>query len=717
MDQDVVKRIEALEAQMKALQSEVHALKQPIKGEEKQVKHVIQPTQPTIEKKPIPEKPLTKIFFPNATTVDAAGQVKTASEKKEEKEQLPKKSFEERFLNFLPKIFMVILVLGVLWGLKLASDYGYLADSIKVLGGYALAVLLGAAALYLESKRKTTDTLIISLYGGSFIVGILTTAAGAVILDVLHLSVALLLALVFIAYGVVISYFKRSEVLTIFVAFTSLLLPYLLEYMAFDQRIIAGYVIVLFAVIQFVIIKYKQKWALYIATFFSLIAPVALVNGDGSMYPSLSFALIVVLAIFYYTWWKICEEHASLKGLHLALIFSFSMYTLFSLFVIWDLDGIPLYMSGVLALVQIGMLYAAYARKKQELLDVMASAILLTILAGLLGFNISEQSRMLLMLVAAFVGLMVGLKLRVAFTKFINGFVFLLLGMITYIAFNFNVFISMNHLLLVLVPVGLYSAYLYAKREKEALNWYENIMEKTHFVEFVPVAVFFFIWAYIWKLDRHFNVGVPIGDLYTYYIVADLLLAFLFVAGFTVGKKWVGPFLPPIAAFFFIAKSLLIMSNPHSHSGEFMDIFVIRLVYVVLTIFVLLDLWKKGLIYRNFAKWIEPAKHWIVVGAIIWMIFYVFGTTDLLHVYKHISWNVAVMLNTLMIFVSAVVAMVLGRKYTWKQVTVFGILLLCFGFIKMIFFDLSNLDLFVRSILFMIVGGVGLAVSSRFMKK
>ena len=32
----------------------------------------------------------------------------------------------------LPKVFMVILVLGVLWGLKLVSDYGYLSNEVKI---------------------------------------------------------------------------------------------------------------------------------------------------------------------------------------------------------------------------------------------------------------------------------------------------------------------------------------------------------------------------------------------------------------------------------------------------------------------------------------------------------------------------------------------------------------------------------------------------------
>ena len=72
---------------------------------------------------------------------------------------------------------MVILVLGVLWGLKLISDYGYLSDSVKILLAYALSIGLIVLPYILEKKQKSSQAIIISLYGGAFIIGILTTAA------------------------------------------------------------------------------------------------------------------------------------------------------------------------------------------------------------------------------------------------------------------------------------------------------------------------------------------------------------------------------------------------------------------------------------------------------------------------------------------------------------------------------------------------------------
>ena len=74
-----------------------------------------------------------------------------------------------------------------------------------------------------------------ALYGGSFAVGVLATAAAVLIYGVISTTAALFIALAYIIYGIFLCYWKGSEGLTVFVMFTSLLLPYLLEYMEFDS--------------------------------------------------------------------------------------------------------------------------------------------------------------------------------------------------------------------------------------------------------------------------------------------------------------------------------------------------------------------------------------------------------------------------------------------------------------------------------------------------
>ena len=197
-------------------------------------------------------------------------------------------------------VLMVILVLGVLWGLKLVSDYALLSDSIKIVAGFALSMGLGICAFMMEKRQKGSRVVALSLYGGAFIVGILTTAAGAILYDVLGLYLALIIALIYIVYGVAISYLKGNEALTVLVVFTSLLLPYLLEYMAFSTFIIGIFIVLLFTVVQVVILKHKQLKALYIGMGFSVLALCIVAGFHTEQVEFFVFSLVVLFSIFFW---------------------------------------------------------------------------------------------------------------------------------------------------------------------------------------------------------------------------------------------------------------------------------------------------------------------------------------------------------------------------------------------------------------------------------
>jgi hypothetical protein len=725
MERDTEKRLDHLEQEVIRLKAELSELKRA-----NVVQMNVSPQPQTVKQapvQPVKEKPLTKVFFPEQAEQAKKQTAVSSSEQLPERQTTnqqsailldkPKKSLEETFLNLLPKIFMVILVLGVLWGLKLASEYGYFSNTLKIVVGYLLAILLGVAAYVLEGRRGKTDSVIISLYGGAFMVGILTTAAGAILYDVLSLLLALFLALVFIAYGVTISYFKQNEVLTTFVAFTSLLLPYLLEYMDFDYKLIAIYVVLLFAVIQLVIVKFKQQWALYVATLFSISPLVTFMNFNDLDNAIISFSIIAIVAIFYYAWWNACRPNEALRQLHLSLLFGYSAYVLFAFSIMWDINETPVYIALTLVVIQGAFAYYAHAKEKRDVFDVMGSVLILSVLHVILVLNIASETRLLLMLITSFVGLMLALKLRVSLMKAVHSVLFIIIAVLAYIIYDVKPFIGIENLVLLLVPIMLICAYVYAQRPKETLNWLEVQIQAVRFMDIVPVITFCFLWAYIYQFDYSYPVFSTTEYDFSYGVLRDILLAFLFVASFIISKKWVGTILPTVAFILFIVKSIMVNMDPWLYSREFAEVGLVRLVYLFFTIAILVDLWKKGLIYRNFQSWIDEYIQPIIIASIVWILFLLFGTTEFLHVFDVLNRSIAVMMNTFGVFISAIIALRIGSKFSYKNVNIFGFLLLVFGFIKMIFFDLSTLDLLIRSILFIIIGGVGLIVSNRFMKK
>ncbi len=156
MSLELERRIAKLEEEMADLRQELSVLKgsqstekmNTLDARQSMIKQSepIKP-KPVLESKPIP----TKVA---------------------EKEVQPQPSMEERVMWALPKVFMVILVMGVLWGLKLVSDYGYLSDGVKIILAYVLSVGLAVIAYGLERRKVGSSAITISLYGGGHLLSV-----------------------------------------------------------------------------------------------------------------------------------------------------------------------------------------------------------------------------------------------------------------------------------------------------------------------------------------------------------------------------------------------------------------------------------------------------------------------------------------------------------------------------------------------------------------
>ena len=710
MEQDVYKRLEALEREVKDLKSQLFQLKsRTVEAQRMQ----------SIQKVETKEKPLTKYFFPNEKgekKEDAVLPVASTAVQPVQPAK-PKRSLEELFLSFLPKMFMVILVLGVLWGLKLASDYGFLSDIFKIIGGYVLAIGLFACAFIFEKKNKLSEPVVVSLLGGAYIVGILTTAAGAILYDVLSLNVALVIAFVFIGYGMAISYVKHSEALTVFVAFTSLLLPYLLEYMKFDFYLIAGYVLIITGALQIVIWKYKQSLSLYVSTFFALLALMVLANMHDDPNHLLSYGVIIVLAVFFASWEKVCSKVDKYRHFHIGLLFSFSAYCAVILTIIYRIDQIPFVVCALLASVQLA--FSIYVLKKQnrDAFDVVASTIILTALAYLMNENVAVDIAQLYAFVLISLGLFVGLKLRLSLMKVVYSAFFLLISILIYSTHLPEPLFSIGSVLLVLVLIVMGAAYAYSKRSKGELTKFEMFMQNAYVMDIVPIILFLFTWSFISKVDVVNPVFTAAGTDYSYGVLRDVLRALLVGVVIILPKKWVGVALPVVVLAIFTFKSLNIHANNWTYSGEFLHQLLVRFVYIGVTLAIFVDIWKKGLIYKNYENLLKQKLDWVFVGCVLVLLFFIFNTTNFFVLNNQLSGNIHVMLGTFSIFIAAISSLIVGNRYEWKTVKYLGFTLLIFGFVKMIFFDLTSLDILVRSILFIVIGSVGLLVSNRLMKK
>ncbi|MGA3676343.1 DUF2339 domain-containing protein [Lysinibacillus agricola] len=705
MSLEMEQRIAKLEQEMMGLRKELEDLKcqqsvaktSTLSAGKSMIEQSTLKPAPNLKPKPNPE-PNSK---PNPKQMPA-----------QEKKVQPQRTLEERIMWALPKVFMVILVMGVLWGLKLISDYGYLSNEVKIILAYVLSLALAVIAYVLERKKVGSLAVTISLYGGAFIVGILTTAAGAILYEIIGLTLALLIAIVYIGYGIAISFLKKNEVLTVFVAFTSLLLPYLLEYMDFSPVIILIYVIVLFTMLQFVIHQHKQKLALYIATFFSVLAISieTFMNNDNQAV--FAIGLLVVLSIFYTSWCRLYNVASTWKYIHVGMQFSLGLFSL----LLMNFISRPIEYGEALLLVLVSLfaIFAGYGYKQkwQEAFDSAVTLAFITLFNTLLIMNLPGKVDHLLIPFIVFAGVMMSLRLRASIMKAVGSFLFMIV-----LAINFSIhepapFFSINHASLVMPGIYLLIIYLYARRPKETLTVFEQFMKDMYVIDILALITTSYFLGYIGKIDATY-----FADVSNIPHLMCMITALLFVGSLLVPIKYKGRALTPALSVFFLLFTLMLVAIPYNMQGVAWLNIVTRIVYIAVIVAIIVDLLKKGRIYQNYQVQLEKLLDPIVSAGVVLTMIAVKGLIFQLAYNGILDWKLSIVFSTITLFLTASVALWLSSGRHLRALRLTGFIILIIAFVKLIFFDLSALDLLIRAILFMTVGGIGLLLSGRLLKK
>ncbi|MFJ7667510.1 DUF2339 domain-containing protein [Lysinibacillus sp. NPDC097195] len=689
MSREMEQRIAKLEQEMEALRQEMDVLKH--------------------------QQPLKKTTVNNVNrsiTVQSAKPLPKSTPAPKAQKTKPQRSFEEQIMWALPKVFMVILVLGVLWGLKLVSDYGYLSNGVKIILAYSLSVALAAIAYVVEHKKFGSPAITISLYGGAFIVGILTTAAGAILYDVLALMLALTIAIIYIVYGIAISYFKKNEVLTVFVAFTSLLLPYLLEYMDFNALIVLLFVLVLLTLLQVVIWHHKQKMALYSSTFFSILAVgiIAFLNSDHHI--MFSLGLIMTQIIFYMSWCRLYNVESTWRSIHVGVQFTVGILSLLLL----NLISSPLAFNELLLLglciLFVTVASYGYKQKWQEAFDSAVTLAFITLCNTLLVMNLPEKVDDLLLPLITFAGVMMSLRLRISLMKVVSSIGFSIVLILSYVAHEPTPFFSIEHISLIMPGVYLFIIYMYARRQKETVNAFEKLMQDVYVLDLLAVMTAGYFLAYIAKLDSVYVSGAS-----NFPHLMSIAIALFFAGSLVLPAHFKGRALTPVLTVLFLFFTLMISGIPYHMQGiEWLNIGT-RLVYIAVIVAIIADLLMQGRIYQFYQQYMTKFLDWTVSIGVVCTMIALCGLVSQLAYNDLLAWKLSIALTTITLFLSASLSLWLGSIRQLRILRLTGFAILAFAFIKMIFFDLSALDLLIRAVLFILIGGIGLLLSGRLLRK
>ncbi|SFF17392.1 Predicted membrane protein [Paenibacillus catalpae] len=205
---------------------------------------------------------------------------------------------------WLPRIFLFVLLIGMIWGFKAAVDGGFITEAMRVVIGYlACGAFIFAGFRQQKAKRPLLSQV---LLGGSIGIGMLTTFAAHGLYELINVPAAFLINFLLVILGVVFSYHLKSQPLAMLASAAGVLIPFLLNSDHPSVVFLVTYESMLF--ISFMIFAVKRKFvALFYQSFvllqmaLAIYALIASGNEDIVAIGVFVQQLVLLLSIFFKT--------------------------------------------------------------------------------------------------------------------------------------------------------------------------------------------------------------------------------------------------------------------------------------------------------------------------------------------------------------------------------------------------------------------------------
>ncbi|MEI2391254.1 DUF2339 domain-containing protein [Priestia megaterium] len=162
------------------------------------------------------------------------------------------------FQTWLPRIFIFVFIIGVLWGFKAASDYGLMNEKAKVVLGFAVSIGFAVTGHFQIKKGRLVLGQV--LVGGAIPILMLTTFAMHSLYHLAGPMLAFILNASWIILGIIATVFYRSQALGIISAVGGVLVPFLIESNSPNALVFIGYETLLY--IAFLYVAIKQKYSI-----------------------------------------------------------------------------------------------------------------------------------------------------------------------------------------------------------------------------------------------------------------------------------------------------------------------------------------------------------------------------------------------------------------------------------------------------------------------
>ncbi|MGG1517005.1 DUF2339 domain-containing protein [Paenibacillus oryzisoli] len=179
---------------------------------------------------------------------------------------------------WLPRVFMFVLLIGLIWGFKAAVDGGFITEKMRCI----LGLLAGGAFIYLGRRQYKHKRPLLSqvLLGGSIGIFMLTTFAANYLYDIINTPLAFMLNVLWTALGLWFSYRYKSQALGVIASIAGVLTPFLVNSENSSTAYFVAYEVLLY--VSFMLFAMKQRFVILFYTSFVLMHPAFLIYNVGA---------------------------------------------------------------------------------------------------------------------------------------------------------------------------------------------------------------------------------------------------------------------------------------------------------------------------------------------------------------------------------------------------------------------------------------------------
>lgn len=615
---------------------------------------------------------------------------------------------EKALSNWLPRIFMFILLLGVLWGLKVGMDNGFITNPVRVGMGYTGTILLYFLGTHYYNGGKKGFGL--TLLGGFIGLGILTTFAAHLLYGYLNFTIAFVIGVAYIIAGLLLSRKTKSETLTIFSGIAGFLLPFLLEGEGATSIQFCAYILLLFLSLFYVSLSQKYKYTFYVMfSLFHLTLFVYALLESAFAEESILVATVLIqhgVILLFYLKGRISRDVFSE-----ALLYSNFVLTIGWIKLLDHMQEVTVY--GLLALLYSLLAVYSFWKKESALRGILSAVAVFAVTVFILSFDMDDTRVVLiLLLVNGAIGIWVGLRFNTLRTIVTGSVIYLFTVPAVLTTMQINVFWSMENAVW-LVFIGSFSWIFYTLYRFTP----SRLLGKTKSIDKSLIVGQLLVLVYIFKLTK-----LGLANTYVSFDTANHVHAFVLLVVLSAMyffHKWSkGLYLTHGAVILFLIAGMIVLltglGSYYKH-GEFLFNFFVQLAFVAAFTAVVWAIVKdRFYLSSKELKWKTPQ-----LAIVLQIIYFIVLNKWYLAFTTAYEWDLEYVLfaHTFLLFAFAFVSISIGGKMNWKYVKIIGAVLIIICVLKLFLVDLSSISILVRAILFTIIGIVGLVYSRTLLKE